>query len=79
MDIEDEIGKAYRYREFIPFDLNFLQGKQIFCDKKSFAALFGRDAAPQAPCGSKLIVYDKAEEWDRIRTAWKEGARSEKI
>lgn len=79
LELEDEIGKACRYREFIPFDLNFLHGKQIFCDKESFAALFGRDAAPQAPCGSKLIVYDKAEEWDRIRTAWKEGARSEKI
>ena len=69
--LQDSLGKIYSYQEFIPFDLNFLQNKTIFCEKQLFAQLFGA-AAGHTPAanGNRFCLYEPGTEWPPVKEAW---------
>ena len=64
----EKLYKIYSYQEFIPYDLNFLHDKKILCEKQLSARLFGN--SPLLPNGNTLVLYDQAQEWERLKEKW---------
>lgn len=67
----ENLGKSYSYQEFIPYDLNFLHGKKIVCEKQLFARIFGTSTL--LPNGNSLVLYDQTQEWEPLKEKWLNG------
>lgn len=74
-DLIGELRKVYSYQEFIPFYLNFLQNKKIFCERELFFRIFGSTADPARIGGSNcILLYDPHTEWPPVKENWLSGA-----